>query len=105
MSDNKLVKSLLDAATITLSPCRWDWLDWAQDHQGRPDQRPQCQCHELRQVHSRRGGQHRPEEVSGGPEDTPNQCVSPHAHTRESQCETIHIHNGNCRYHGWRGRP
>ena len=72
MSDNKLVKSLLDAATITGLVC----LDWAQDHQRRPDQRPQRQCHELCQVHSRHGGQHCPEKVSGGPEDTPNQCVS-----------------------------
>ena len=56
--------------------CRCDWVDWAQDHQGRPDQKPQRQCDELRQVHSRHGGQHRPEEVSGGPEDTPDQCVS-----------------------------
>ena len=81
MSDNKLVKSLLDAATITgLVAGR------------RPDQRPQRQCHELRQVHSRHGGQHRPEEVSRGPEDTPDQYVS------------AFIYNGDCRYHGWRGR-
>ena len=58
MSDNKLVKSLLDAANIW--PCRWDWMDWSQNHQRRPDQRPQCKCYELRQVHSRHGWQHRP---------------------------------------------
>ena len=61
-------------------PCRWDWLGWTQDPQRRPDQRPQRQCHELRQVHSRHGGQHRPEEIPGGPEGTPYQCVSAHAH-------------------------
>ena len=60
-------------------PCRWNWLDWAQDHQGRPNKRPQRQCHELRQVHGRHGGQHRPEEVSRGPEDTAHEYVSKRA--------------------------
>ena len=75
MSDNKLVKSLMDAATIT-GPCRRNWLDWAQDHQGRPDQRPQHQCDELRQAHGRHGGQHRLEEVSRRSEYTAHECVS-----------------------------
>ena len=45
-------------------PCRWDWVDWPQNRQRRPDQRPQCKRYELRQVHSRHGWQHCPEEVS-----------------------------------------
>ena len=89
MSDNKLVKSILDAATIT-GPCRWDWLSWTQDHQRRPDQRPQRKSYELHQVHSGHGGQHCPEEVSRGPEDNPNVSAL--------------IYNGDCRYYGWRGR-
>ena len=40
MSDNKLVKSILDAATIT-GLVAGIGLDWTQDHQRRPDQRPQ----------------------------------------------------------------
>ena len=76
MSDNKLVKSLLDAATITGLVAGIGWIgrkiikeDLTKD--------PSANAMNYLQVHSRYGGQHRPEEVSGGPEDTPNQCVNP----------------------------
>ena len=63
MSDNKLVKSILDAATIT-GLVAGDWVDWQKGHQRKPHWRPQHQLDELRQVHSRHGWQHCPEEVS-----------------------------------------
>ena len=58
-------------------PCRWDWMDWSQNNQRRPDQRPQCKCYELRQVHRRHGWQHCPEKIPGGPENTSGQYVNP----------------------------
>ena len=71
-------------------------MDWPQNHQRRPDQRPQCKCYELRQVHSRHGRQYRPEEIPGGSEDTSNQCVSARAHTRfQPMCKP-------CMYTRWR---
>ena len=88
MSDNKLVKSILDAATITGLVAGIGWI-------GRKiikEDLTQRQSDELRQVHSRHGGQHRAEEIPGGSEDTPNQCVNP-----------VYTHNGDDRYHGWRG--
>ena len=57
-------------------PCRWDWMDWQKGHQRKPHWRPECQLDELRQVHSRHGWQHRPEEIPGGPENPPRQLVS-----------------------------
>ena len=91
MSDNKLVKSILDAATITGLVAGIGFLG-RKSHQRRPDQRSQRKSYELHQVHSRHGGQHCPEEVSRGPEDNPNQYVN------------ASIYNGDCRYYGWRGR-
>ena len=89
MSDNKLVKSIMDAATITGLVAGIGWIgrkiikeDLTKD--------PSAKSYELRQVHSRHGGQHRPEEVSRGPEDNPN--------------VSAFIYNGDCRYYGWRGR-
>ena len=78
MSDNKLVKSILDAATITGLVAGIGWIG-KQSHQRKlTGQRSQRQPDELRQVHSRHGRQHRAEEIPGGPEDTPNQYVSAH---------------------------
>ena len=57
MSDNKLVKSILDAATIT-GLGRY-WMDWQKNHQRKLHSRPQCEHHELRQVHSCHGWEHR----------------------------------------------
>ena len=64
MSDNKLVKSILDAATITGIVAGIGWIGKKvikENLTGDPSASPD----ELRQVHSRHGGQHRPEEVSG----------------------------------------
>ena len=40
MSDNKLVKSILDAATITGLSCRWHWVDWQKNNQRKLHSRP-----------------------------------------------------------------
>ena len=89
MSDNKLVKSIIDAATITGLVAGIGFLGRKIIKEG-PDQRPQRKSYELHQVHSRHGGQHCPEEVSRGPEDNPN--------------VSAFIYNGDCRYYGWQGR-
>ena len=49
MSDNKLVKSILDAATITGLVSGIGWIG-RKIHQRRLNKRPQCKCYELRQV-------------------------------------------------------
>ena len=86
MSDNKLVKSILDAAIITGLVAGIGFL-------GRKIiKEDMTKDPSANQVHSRHGGQHRPEKVSRGPEDNPNQYVS------------AFIYNGDCRYHGWRCR-
>ena len=51
-------------------------MDWQKGHQRKPHWRPKCQLDELRQVYSRHGGQHRAEEIPGGPENPPRQLVS-----------------------------
>ena len=62
MSDNKLVKSILDAATITGLVAGTGWIG-QKNNKRRLNKRPQCKCYELRQVHSCHGWQHRPEEI------------------------------------------
>ena len=61
MSDNKLVKSIFDAAPITgLVP----GIGWIGKKTIRKfHSQSQCKYHELRQVHSCHGWQHRPEEI------------------------------------------
>ena len=62
MSDNKLVKSILDAATITGLVAGIGWIG-KKNSQRKLNSRPQCEHHELRQVHGCHGWQHRPEEI------------------------------------------
>ena len=62
MSDNKLVKSILDAATITSLVAGIGWIG-KKNNQRKLHSRSQCECYELRQVHSCHGWQHRPEEI------------------------------------------
>ena len=77
MSDNKLVKSLLDAATITGLVAGIGWIG-KKVIKEKPHWRPQHKLDELRQVHSRHGGQHRAEQIPGGPKNPPRQPVSAH---------------------------
>ena len=62
MSDNKLVKSILDAATITGLVAGIGWIVKKQPKKTYSGS--QCKYHELRQVHSCHGWQHRTKEVS-----------------------------------------
>ena len=63
MSDNKLVKSILDAATITGLVAGIGWIG-KKNNQRKLHSRPQCKYHELRKVHSCHGWEHRTEEIS-----------------------------------------
>ena len=63
MSDNKLVKSILDAATITGLVAGIGWIGKKKNNQRKLHSRSQCKYHELRQVYSCRGWQHRTEEI------------------------------------------
>ena len=91
MSDNKLVKSIPDAATITGLVAGIGWIGKKVIKENLTGD-PSASADELRQVHSRHGWQHRAEEIPGGPKDTPDQYVSAHAHTRESQCVVNYIY-------------
>ena len=56
MSDNKLVKTILDAATNlgrrnSHRHCRRHWLDWKKGCERKLHQRPHLQYHELCQIH------------------------------------------------------
>ena len=89
MSDNKLVKSILDAATITGLVAGIGWIgrkiikeDLTKD--------PSANAMNYVKFTAVMAGD--PEEVSRGPKDTTDQYVS------------AFIYNGDCRYHGWRGR-
>ena len=62
MSDNKLVKSILDAATITGLVAGVGWIV-KKNNQRKLHSWSQCKCCELRQVHSRHGRQYCPEEI------------------------------------------
>ena len=68
MSDNKLVKTIMDAATLTI--CRRHWLDWKKSRERKLHQRPQQQCHELCKIRCCHGWQHRAEAVSPRSEDS-----------------------------------
>ena len=61
MSNNKLVKSILDAATITGLVAGIGWI--GKNNQRKLHSRSQCEYHELRQVYSCHGWQHRLEEI------------------------------------------
>ena len=89
MADNKLVKSIIDAATITGLVAGIGFLgrkiikeDLTKD--------PSANLMNFIKFTAVMAGQHCPEEVSRGPEDNPN--------------VSAFIYNGDCRYHGWRGR-
>ena len=59
MSDNKLVKTITDTATLTDLAAGISWIS-----------RPQLQCLELCQIHRSYGWKHRPETVSSRPKDS-----------------------------------
>ena len=89
MSDNKLVKSILDAATITGLVAGIGWIgrkiikeDLTKD--------PSANLMNYVKFTAVMAGSIASEEVSRGPEDNPN--------------VSAFIYNGDCCYHGWRGR-
>ena len=89
MSDNKLVKSIMDAATITGLVAGIGFLgrkiikeDLTKD--------PSANLMNYIKFTAVMAGSIGPEEVSRGPENNPN--------------VSAFIYNGDCRYHGWRGR-
>ena len=91
MSDNKLVKSILDAATITGLVAGIGWIgrkiikeDLTKD--------PSANAMNYVKFTAVMAGSIALKKVSRGSEDTPDQYVS------------ALIYNGDCRYHGWRGR-
>ena len=63
MSDNKLVKTIMDAATLTGIAAGIGWIG-KKSRERKLHQRPQQQCHELRQIHRCHGWQHCFETVS-----------------------------------------
>ena len=63
MSDNKLVKSILDAATITGLVAGIGWIV-KKNNQRKLHSGSQCKCYEQRKVNSCHGWQHRTKEVS-----------------------------------------
>ena len=89
MSDNKLVKSIMDAATITGLVAGIGFLgrkiikeDLTKD--------PSANLMNYIKFTAVMAGSIALEKVSRGSEDTPN--------------VSAFIYNGDCRYHGWRGR-
>ena len=62
MSDNKLVKSILDAAMITGLVAGIGWIV-KKNNQRKLHSGSQCKYHELRQVHSCHGWQHCTKEI------------------------------------------
>ena len=58
MSDNKLVKSILDAAKITGLVAGIGWIGQKKKNKIKLYSQSQCKYHELRQVHSCHGWQH-----------------------------------------------
>ena len=58
MSDNKLVKTIMDAATLTGIAAGIGWVG-KKSCKRRLHRRPQQQCHELCQIHRRLGCQPR----------------------------------------------
>ena len=69
MSDNKLVKTIMDAATITGIAAGIGWIG-KKSRERKLHQRPKQQCHELCQIHRRHGCQPLAETISRGPEDS-----------------------------------
>ena len=63
MSDNKLVKSILDAATITALVAGIGWIGKKENNKRKLPSRSQCEHHELRQVHSCHDWEHRTKEI------------------------------------------
>ena len=62
MSDNKLVKSILDAATITGLVAGIGWIV-KKNNQRKLHSVSQCKYHELRQVYSCHGWKHRTKKI------------------------------------------
>ena len=69
MSDNKLVKTIMDAATLTGLAAGIGWIG-KKSRERKLHQRPQQQRDELRQIRCCHGWQHRAEAVSSRSEDS-----------------------------------
>lgn len=70
MSDNKLVKTIMDAATLTGLAAGISWIAKKVVKQNFTADPSSERCHELRQVHRCHGWQHRAEKISIGQEDS-----------------------------------
>ena len=103
MSDNKLVKSILDAATITGVVAGIGWIgrkiikeDLTKD--------PSANAMNYIKFTAVMAGSIALRSISRTRRYFQPMCEL--TRSLSSYClTTTHIHNGECRYHGWRGRP